>query len=93
LGKLVNSKEGAALLQEHFRFGSAKSLAKLRTIGGGPPFLKCGPRLVVYDSDDLLAWARARISERPFTSTTDAGSSLPRKATGERERQEPAATA
>jgi hypothetical protein len=79
LGKLVNPKEAAALLQENFRFGSAKTLAKLRSIGGGPPFFKSGPRLVFYDPADVLAWARARISERPFTSTSDAGSRKTRK--------------
>lgn len=36
-----------------------KTLANWRSLGGGPPYLKLGSR-VVYDTADLDAWAAAR---------------------------------
>ncbi len=37
------------------------TLAKLRCYGGGPSFSKAGPRLVVYDKNDLDAWLTSRL--------------------------------
>lgn len=37
------------------------TLAKLASIGGGPPFAKFGKR-VTYDSAMALAWAESRLS-------------------------------
>jgi predicted DNA-binding transcriptional regulator AlpA len=36
---------------------SKSTLDKLRLTGGGPPFMKLGSRRVVYDLDELDAWA------------------------------------
>lgn len=48
--------------------GSGKSyLAKLRTHGGGPKFLRLSPRKIVYHKDDLDAWA----ASRQFRSTSE----------------------
>lgn len=43
------------------------TLAKLRVLGGGPPFLKLGAK-VVYDAVDLEAWIAAQGKRR---STSD----------------------
>jgi predicted DNA-binding transcriptional regulator AlpA len=48
---------------------SASTLAKQRLRGDGPVYQKCGPRIVVYDVDDLDAWLRSRRRR----STSDAG--------------------
>ena len=50
---------------------SAKWLAKLAVVGGGPVFRKAG-RFPIYHPADLDAWAVARISE-PRNSTSDTG--------------------
>ena len=39
---------------------SPSTLAKWRMTGKGPPFSKVGPRLVVYDPDDLDDYVAAR---------------------------------
>lgn len=44
------------------------TLAKLRVLGGGPPFLKLGAK-VLYAPEDLDAWIAAQGKRR---STTDA---------------------
>jgi predicted DNA-binding transcriptional regulator AlpA len=36
------------------------TLARMRIRGDGPPYAKCGPRIVVYDIDDLDQWLRGR---------------------------------
>lgn len=48
---------------------SATTLGKLATIGGGPVFYKFGSR-VVYDTGDLDAWVKSRLS-RPLRSTSE----------------------
>ena len=35
---------------------SPSTLAKWRMRGEGPPFHRCGPRIVLYFIDDLDAW-------------------------------------
>lgn len=39
---------------------STSTLAKMRLRGDGPPYSKAGPRIVVYDLDDLNDWLAAR---------------------------------
>jgi hypothetical protein len=46
-----------------------RTLAKLRCIGGGPPFYKYG-RKVLYRSNEILAWANQRVSPS-FNSTSN----------------------
>ena len=43
-------------------------LNKMRTVGGGPTFIKLGPR-VLYDPADLSEW----VQQYKRTSTSDAG--------------------
>ena len=48
---------------------SKSTLDKLRLTGGGPAYLKLGPRRVVYDPVDLERWA----AERRRRSTSEGG--------------------
>jgi hypothetical protein len=56
-------------LQKTYGFCSAKSLAKLATIGGGPRFHKAGIA-VLYTKADLDEWALGKIGG-PQASTSD----------------------
>jgi len=46
---------------------SPSTMAKMRCNGGGPPYSKAGPRVVVYDPDDLDDY----IAGRRLSSTSD----------------------
>ncbi len=39
---------------------SPSTLAKMRMRGDGPPYSKAGPRLVIYDIEDLDQWLESR---------------------------------
>lgn len=58
-------------LKTKFGFGSAKTLAKLACVGGGPVFRKAGTA-ALYEAADLDTWALAQIGPAQ-TSTSDAG--------------------
>ncbi len=64
----LDTKQAAKLL------GLGRStLVKMRSFGGGPPFLKLGDGLrsrVVYDRTDLQAWLQSR--RRSRTNETEA---------------------
>lgn len=62
--------EAAEYLTKHYKFGSAKTLAKHRTIGGGPLYQKIGERVVLYTQQALDEWARSKISV-PVSSTSE----------------------
>jgi predicted DNA-binding transcriptional regulator AlpA len=53
-----NSVLNVAEAATHLRV-SRSWLNKLRLLGGGPPYLKLGRR-VVYQAEDLATWAAAR---------------------------------
>jgi hypothetical protein len=55
---------------------SAATLAKMRCMGGGPPFLKLGRR-VLYRRGDLIIWLNAR----RVRNTTEAAYTVPRRLT------------
>lgn len=40
---------------------SASTLAKMRLRGDGPPYVKAGPRVVLYRISDLEAWLTERL--------------------------------
>jgi helix-turn-helix protein len=52
------------------------TLAKMRCMGGGPPFVKAGRR-VLYRRSDLIEWLNAR----RVRNTTEAAHSVPRRLT------------
>lgn len=39
---------------------AVQTLARWRCEGGGPPFIKCGSRKIMYAVEDLTAWMNAR---------------------------------
>lgn len=69
--ELLTAQEAADYLR------LAKStLAKLRCIGGGPPYVQLGRR-IAYRRADLDAWLAKRVAK----NTTDADARLPRRLT------------
>jgi predicted DNA-binding transcriptional regulator AlpA len=48
---------------------STSTLAKMRLRGDGPPYLKAGRRIVIYDLYDLETW----LGTRRRLSTSDSG--------------------
>ena len=67
--EFMREKAASEYLKTKYGHGAAKTLAKLRTVGGGPEFRKAG-RLVVYTRNALDTWAIGRLS-RPLRSTSD----------------------
>jgi hypothetical protein len=66
--RYLTRKETSAYLKDETGIQrTAKTLAKLATIGGGPPFRKDGNR-VLYDPEDLDDWAESILS--PLVSST-----------------------
>lgn len=55
--------EAAAYVSENWFPCSAKTLAKVAVVGGGPAFRKAGRR-PLYSSADLDNWAAAKIGPR-----------------------------
>jgi predicted DNA-binding transcriptional regulator AlpA len=60
---------------------SVATLAKMRCMGGGPPFVKAGRR-VLYRRADIKAWLDAR----RVNNTTEAAHRVPRRLTGATQR-------
>lgn len=56
-------QSGKLLAREAARFlrVSASTLAKWRMRREGPPFHRCGPKIVVYYRDELDAWLASRV--------------------------------
>jgi hypothetical protein len=55
LPQMLRTRDAARLLNL-----SPSSLEKMRVKGGGPIYIKSGPRVVVYHPDDLAAWLDSR---------------------------------
>ena len=58
----LRREQAAAYLQERYGAYTTETLAKLATIGGGPPFQKFG-RFPLYRPDLLDEWALSRMSK------------------------------
>lgn len=68
----LNPKEASEHLRsEHGLTYSVSTLAKFRTIGGGPVFYKPG-HSILYDREALDHWAAEKLG-RPMRSTSDVG--------------------
>lgn len=65
----LREKAAAEYLKARYGHGAAKTLSKLRVIGGGPEFRKSG-RLVLYETRSLDDWATSKLS-RPLRSTSE----------------------
>lgn len=61
--RLRREEASAYLKQEHDVLCAPRTLAKLASIGGGPPMVYAG-RYPLYPQDGLDDWARAKISPR-----------------------------
>lgn len=64
--KYLRRKQAAEYLKEHYGVGSARTLDKLASVGGGPVYAKLGGA-AVYDPADLDAWARSRMTRHAAT--------------------------
>src|SRR5882757_5137044 len=60
--------DAATFLRQRLGFGAARTLAKLRVVGGGPAYRKIG-RLVVYHPGDLIAWAESKLGPRQHSTS------------------------
>jgi hypothetical protein len=70
--KRLRRDEAAQYIRERYGIPcSAGNLAKLASVGGGPPFRYLNDHWPVYDEPDLDAWAQARISA-PVRRASDA---------------------
>jgi hypothetical protein len=65
----LRTPEAARALSDRGYSTAPATLAKLRCVGGGPPFVLFG-RVPLYELSDLLEWAAERAG-RKRTSTSD----------------------
>lgn len=73
--QFLRTPDAAAYLLSTYGYGAARTLSKLRCVGGGPAYQRAG-RIVLYTRPALDVWARARLgppqrstSERPSRPT------------------------
>lgn len=66
---LMRDQAAVALTERGYKTSKA-TLATLASRGGGPTFVKYGPR-PLYRLSDLLAWAQSRLTP-PRNSTSEA---------------------
>jgi hypothetical protein len=67
--RLTRELASAYLLDVHGITRTPKTLAKLATVGGGPPFRKFG-RAPMYAPEDLDAWVEGKVT--PLVTSTSA---------------------
>jgi hypothetical protein len=73
--RLLGREDAAQFLTERGFKTARATLAKLASIGGGPPFNSFGRR-PLYRQADLLGWAQGRTTG-PRRSTSDPGTRRP----------------
>jgi hypothetical protein len=63
--QFLRRKDAGAYLKAKFGFSSSRALAKLATIGGGPPFHRAGAngRIILYIPEELDQWALTKIGK------------------------------
>ena len=66
---LTPNEASRYLSQNHGLQRAPQTLAKLRSLGGGPQFCRAGSR-ILYTVDDLDAWA-AKVISKPVRSTAE----------------------
>jgi hypothetical protein len=68
-GRFFKTEEASAYLKQEHGFPVApRTLVKLRVVGGGPAFHKFG-RSVIYNSEDLIRWAKDRIGQKRVSTS------------------------
>lgn len=65
----LRRKKAAEFLKRKYGHGSARTLAKLASLGGGPEMVYSG-RIPLYSEAALDAWAMSKLSE-PVRSTSE----------------------
>ena len=73
--RMLTRHETAAALTEAGFPTAAGTLSTKATRGGGPRFVKFGPRRVLYRWGDALAWAQSRTTA-PRASTSEADADM-----------------
>jgi len=70
--QFMRRKDAGRYLKERFGFSSERALAKLATIGRGPPFHRAGAngRIILYIPEELDQWALTKIG-KPLRSTAE----------------------
>jgi hypothetical protein len=58
--KYLRRREAAEYIRKRYGFCTAKTLAKLAVIGGGPPMAKAGS-IAIYPLDGLDLWAESKV--------------------------------
>lgn len=66
---LLSRPASSAFLTEQGFPTATSTLAKLACLGGGPKFQKYGAR-VLYKPEELMSWARSRLS-KPLRNTSE----------------------
>jgi hypothetical protein len=61
-------RAAAQFLSDHGYPTAHSTLAKLASVGGGPPFRSWG-RIPLYDAQELLAWAESRLAAARRTTS------------------------
>jgi hypothetical protein len=69
IARLRRKQASAYLLEKHGIPRAPGTLAKLATVGGGPPFSHVG-KIPLYDPDDLDEWAQS-VLQGPVRSTSE----------------------
>ncbi len=72
--KFLRRKEAAEYLKARYGVGARRTLDKLATLGGGPPFTKIGGA-ACYSIADLDAWVESRSVTKISTSVAAKNSS------------------
>ncbi len=67
--KYLRRKEAADFLKLKYGLGTARTLAKLATVGGGPAMTYFG-RIPLYSEETLDAWAVGRL-DKPVYNTSE----------------------
>jgi hypothetical protein len=77
--KILTPKETVEALKARGIHRTVQTLTKLRCIGGGPAFVKIGPRQVGYPEPTLNEWGNSLISA-PRRSTSEGATAAPPEA-------------
>ena len=69
LSSFLTPPQAANYLFSAYGSVTTKTLAKFRSSGGGPRWVRFGKRRVLYRAADLDAWGASRISASPQAQT------------------------
>lgn len=67
----MRPRDGSTYSKLKYGFGTERSFAKWRCVGGGPDFCRAGPSIILYEKSAIDRWAQGKIS-KPVSSTSEA---------------------